>query len=219
MTALTDHERLIDALRHLAPSVRTSADGSWRRPPALRVIDCVLSLNRNYDRFVVPRLDCFQRNFPEICSVGELNEEIARYQSAHEFVVKTLGYKHEARAVTLGSVASWLVTISGNGARNAQLAELECWARAAPSDGYRTLGIRGFGLAGFQYLRMLFGANTTKPDIRICEWVAVAVGHPISPVRALHLLERAAPEANINLRDADTTIWEMLARGHQTVRH
>jgi len=30
-----------------------------------RVIDCVLSLNRNYDSFVVPRLDSFERRHPE----------------------------------------------------------------------------------------------------------------------------------------------------------
>jgi hypothetical protein len=83
---------------------------------------------------------------------------------------------------------------------------------AGHRDGHSALGIRGFGLAGFQYLRMLFGANTTKPDIRICAWVAAAVGHPISPIRALRLLERAAPEACVYLRDVDTTIWEMLAR-------
>ena len=29
------------------------------------------------------------------------------------------------------------------------------------------VGVRGFGLAGFQYMRMLFGAQTAKPDIHI----------------------------------------------------
>ena len=33
-----------------------SVDRAWSREPALRVIDCVLSLRRNYDLFVVPRL-------------------------------------------------------------------------------------------------------------------------------------------------------------------
>jgi len=113
----------------------------------------------------------------------------------------------------LAKVARWLLTISGSGEPAAQLANLETWARCAPYYGYQTLGIQGFALAGFQYLRMLFGANTTKPDIRICQWVTVAVGHAVSPDQALQLLEPAAAEAGISLRDADATIWEMLSRG------
>ena len=30
------------------------------RPPAVKVIDCVLSLNRRYEIFVVPRLNTFK---------------------------------------------------------------------------------------------------------------------------------------------------------------
>ena len=52
-----------------------------------------------------------------------------------------------------------------------------------------------------------------KPDIRICQWVEKAVGHPVSPRQALQLLEAAAAEVGVSLRDADTTIWEKLARG------
>lgn len=192
--------------------MQPSADGSWSRAPAVRVIDWVLSLNRNYDRFVVPRLDRFEQNFPEVRTVPELSAEIAAYPSANEFVIEALEYRHEERAITLARVASWLATVSGNGTRDAQVAELKNWARTSPYTGYRALGIRGFDLAGFQYLRMLFGANTTKPDIRICAWTAKAVGHPVSPIRALRFLEHAAPEANVCLRNVDTTIWEMSAR-------
>jgi hypothetical protein len=111
------------------------------------------------------------------------------------------------------------VQISGEGPGDTQLENLESWARSATYEGHKALGIRGFGLAGFQYLRMLFGADTTKPDVRIRQWVAEAVGHPVSPVQALLLLEPAAREALVSLRDADATIWEMLARGRTTPRH
>jgi hypothetical protein len=170
-TTTTDHERLVTALRQLAPAIRRSSDRAWTREPAVRVIDCVLSLNRNYDSFVV------------------------------------------ARAAILGRLVDWLVTIAGNGTPAEQLANVERWAREAPFAGYKALGIRGFALAGFQYLRMLFGANTTKPDKWICQWVAAAIGHSASPFQTLQLLERAAPEADVLLRDVDTTIWELSARG------
>ena len=203
----------MNALRQLSPTVRASTDRAWRREPAVRIIDCVLSLNRKYDAVVVPRLDRFERDRPLVRSVVDLNEEIASYPSPYEFVRHTLSYNDIDRAEILAKVARWLSTIGGGGTPDEQLTNLESWARSARYDGYQTLGIRGFALAGFQYLRMLFGANTTKPDKRICQWVAEVVGHRVSPVQAFQLLEPAAAEANVSLRDADTTIWEILARG------
>jgi hypothetical protein len=48
----SDESKLLSALRELAPRVRPSSDRAWNREPALRVIDCVLSLDRRYDVFV-----------------------------------------------------------------------------------------------------------------------------------------------------------------------
>ena len=213
--AASDHDRLVTALRQLSPAIRKSADGAWSRAPAVRVIDCVLSLNRDYDRFVVPRRNRFERNFSRVCSISDLNSEIKKYPSADAFVRDALNYKHESRAETLANVVKWLVTKSGEGACATQLTKLESWARDTPYTCYRTLRIRGFGLAGFQYLRMLFGANTIKPDIRICEWMERVVEHRVSPDKALRLFEAAAADAKVSARDADATIWELSARSRR----
>jgi hypothetical protein len=214
----TDQVRLVTALRELAPSVRKSSDRAWRREAAVRVIDCVLSLNRRYDSFVVPRLDGFERVRPGVRTVRDLHVLIATYPSPHRFVAEVLDYQDQARAATLGAVVDWLVKISGHGNSATQLSNLERWAANARPAQYASLGIRGFALAGFQYLRMLFGANTTKPDIHIRRYVASCVGHAVSDIEALQLLERAAPEAGIVLRDLDTTIWEISARIGQKVQ-
>ena len=62
------------------------------KPPAVRVIDCVPSLNRRYDTFVVPRLETFMSNHPEIQQVTELAEFMASYPTPHAFVQQELDY-------------------------------------------------------------------------------------------------------------------------------
>jgi len=72
-----------------------------------------------------------------------------------------------------------------------ELEQLRQWVVSARPSDYQTLRIRAFGQAGFQYLRMLFGANTTKPDVHICRYVQVALGRHVSDTEALSLLEEA----------------------------
>ncbi|MGH9497156.1 MAG: hypothetical protein ACRD3B_19325, partial [Candidatus Sulfotelmatobacter sp.] len=183
-----DHTLLVATLRRLAPSLRKSSDRAWVREPAVRVIDCVLSLMRRYDAFVVPRLDEFERRYPDVRTVSDLYRLIASFQCPDRFVIEVLDYRHEDRAETLAGVVNWLVTVSGEGAQIEQISNLGRWASAAHPSDHTTLGIHGFGLGGFQYLRMLFGANTTKPDVHICRFVASSVGHRVSDIEALDLL-------------------------------
>jgi hypothetical protein len=207
-----NHDKLVNALRKLAPKIRKSSDRAWLREPALRVIDCVLSLHRPYDSFVVRRLDEFERKHPDVRTVTDLQKLIARYSSPSQFVLEVLNYNDSARAETLAAVVDWLVTITGNGSSSDQLVKLEDWvSKATPTD-YKKPNIGGFALGGFQYLRMLFGANTTKPDVHIRRYVAAKVEHPVSDTKALLLLESAAIEAGLVLRDIDTTVWEGSAR-------
>jgi len=73
-------------------------------------------------------------------------------------------------------------------------------------------GIYGFGLSGFQYLRMLFGADTTKPDRHIRSFVEKCIGAQVSDWRALQLMEHAAKRVGRSLREVDHAIWESYAR-------
>jgi len=207
----SEQRRLVAALRRL-PDVGPSSDRARRREPAVRVIDCVLSLNRNYDKVVVPMLDRFEQQHPEVRSIRELQALITRYSSCNAFVEDVLDYHDADCAATLRDVVNWLVTVGRWGLYEEQLSNLQLWASEARPTDYQDLGIRGFGLAGFQYLRMLFGANTTKPDVHICQYVADFIGRRVSDVEALGLLERAAAGAGLKLPDLDTTIWENAAR-------
>jgi hypothetical protein len=201
-----DAERLLIVLRGLAPFIKPSSDPAWSCAPALRVIDCVLALNRPYDSFVVKRLNKFECDHPAVRTISDLYQMLTSCVSPHQFMLDNLSYNDEERASTLDAVVKWLVTISGRDSEQQQLLNLESWAKSSQPQEYSRISIRGFGLAGFQYLRMLFGANTTKPDIYICRFVESNVGHRVSPIQALRLLESAASSVGISLRDLDSTI-------------
>jgi len=59
---------------------------------------------------------------------------------------------------------------------------------------------------------MLFGANTTKPDVHICRFVRNTLNRPVTDVATLEILEQATRLAGVRIRDLDTTIWEASAR-------
>ena len=176
------------------------------------MIDCVLSLNRRYDAFVVPRLDRFERAYPGVMSVRSLRALIDSFPTPGDFVFAALDYKDRARAVTLSMVVDFVLGIIGNRSPEEELRCLEPWARGADPAGYKELRIPGFGIAGFQYLRMLFGGDTTKPDVHIRRYVGDQLARTVSDVDALRLLEAAAQASGVRIRDVDTSIWEKRAR-------
>jgi hypothetical protein len=207
-----DLSALVECLNAIKSSIVPSNDRAWRRSAALRVIDCVLSLNRRYDSFVVPRLDGFERTHSSVRTVPELKDLIAGYPSASAFLASCLDYNDDSRSATLAKVVEWLAGVAGGGNCDEQMSNLERWAREASPGDHLKVGIGGFGLGAFQYLRMLFGANTTKPDIHIQRYVAACIGHRVSDTQALALLEAAARQVGVSLRDLDTTVWEQSAR-------
>ena len=202
--------RQLEQVAHEIP--RTAAPVSVRFPAVL-VIDCVLSLNRRYDSFVVPRLNTFVERHPEIRQIGELENLMASCPTPHAFVQQELNYNHEARANTLAFVVKYVCTI----VEEAQTVEeekeaLKRWAiESKPQECY-SLKIKGFKLAGFQYLRKLFGADTTKPDIYIKRFISDILNRNVSDIESLHLLEAASERVGISVRDVDSYIWNRGAR-------
>ena len=59
---------------------------------------------------------------------------------------------------------------------------------AQPED-YLTLNIKGCGIACFQWLRMLFGADTAKPDVHIVNFLSENLGKKVSQIEAVYLME------------------------------
>ena len=180
-------------------------------PPAVRVIDCVLSLNRRYDTFVVPRLETFMSHHPEIQQITELAEFMASYPTPHAFVQQELDYNHEDRARILHEVVMFLYTIVQQTPTNPEEEALKQWVAQAQSQTDR-LNISGFGPAGFQYLCILFGVDTTKPDIYIIRFVSEVLNREVSDLEAHALLKAASECLGLSVRAVDSYIWNRGAR-------
>jgi len=209
-----DHDArlLIKTLQHSFPTHPEGKPERWLVPP-LNVLDCVLSLNRNYDNFCEPRVKRFQEQNPEVDSLARLLRLINTYPTPLEFSIKELNYRDEKRAATLVGVLIYLLKVQTDYEGSSETSRLTEWANLAQSCDYERLEIRGFGLSGFQYLRMLFGAQTVKPDLHICRFVAKAVGHAVSDTQALALLEVAGKDLGWPLSALDYAIWGQRARG------
>jgi hypothetical protein len=190
---------------------RSSARFGWQSP-ALNTLDCVLSLNRRYDGFVVPRIEAFRTRNPKVDSLEQLFALMKKHESSDAFVKNELNYNDQKRASILEDVTKYLFGEQSEFPEATQMQRLERWANSVrPGDAYFT-GIKGFSLSGFQYLRMLFGAHTVKPDVHIKRFVSEIVGRKINDVYALIVIERAARKVSLSAKDIDGAIWSERAR-------
>jgi len=205
-----DVEKLSDCIRKVPHSGRPY-EYQWPNP-VLRLIDCVLSLNRRYDSFVVPRVRAFQEKHFEVQTLAQLQNLISASGSPTAFFENELDYHYPERADTFFGVLHYLASIVGRYPGSTELERLATWARSVQPSAFREMGVYGFGLSGFQYLRMLFGADTTKPDRHIRSFVERCIGEPVSHWRTLQLMEHAAKRAGRSLREVDHAIWESYAR-------
>lgn len=195
------------------PSTGVSAD---TRSSAIKVIDCVLSLRTSYDNFVVPRLEAFKLAHPDVKQVTELANFMTSYPTSHAFMIGEFNYNSERKANMLQGVVKFVCQIVQETPDISEEEALKRWAiQARPEECYG-LNIKYFKLAGFQYLRMLFGADTAKPDVHIIRFLSDTLKRSVSDIESLLLLEAASARVGFSVRAVDSFIWKRGARGSDT---
>jgi len=210
VNALVD--ALVKRLKADYGHVDVRVDYGWPQKPALCVLDCVLSLNRRYDKVVYPRILAFSQHHPKVVELGHLQTLLDQFPQLGGFSIETLNYNDTRRERTLRGVVKHLLEVQSGHNGKSEWERLQAWAASVRPSDHKSVGVRGFALSGFQYLRMLFGVQTTKPDIHIIRFVSKVVRGKVNDVTALTLLEAAAEKARLPLREVDGEIWKAGAR-------
>ncbi|MCL4742596.1 MAG: hypothetical protein KJZ54_10380 [Phycisphaerales bacterium] len=209
----TEVQLLADAVRRDFAGMNPATPEVWDAPPPVKVIDCVLSLNRPYRTVVWPRVEAFASAHRDVLRCVELRALIGSFGSPTEFMRRALNTRDSRRAATLVGVVDYVIAEQERFDGATDDDRLRAWAKWARPGDYLAVGVRGFGLAGFQYLRMLFGADTVKPDVHVLRYVARAVSRKVSDIEALYLVESAAKAAGVSVARLDGEIWSRGAAG------
>jgi len=213
-----DVSRLVRCISTLPP-IDPKQDVVFRSS-AEKVLDCVLSLNRRYNEFVVPRVGRFKECFPTVNSLDELKACIVSVGGPVNLYNSYLDYDYPDAAIMFGNVLDYLLSVYVRYPGVNEEEKLKAWACSLHADGYKNIwrdvngewdNIPFFSIAGWQYLRMLFGADTCKPDIAVKRFVKSCLGKGVSELTVVRLIEAAAPEALKGhpqpVREADRRIW------------
>ncbi len=181
-------------------------------PPAIKVIRCVLSLRTSYDKVVRRREKNFRSAHLDLKKVTELANFMASYPNPYEFMRQELCYKSERKAGMLQQVVQHACQIVQKTPNVSEEDSLKKWAvQAKPQECY-SLDIKYFKVAGFQYLRMLFGADTTKPDLHVINLLSELLDRSVTDIESILLLEAASKRVGLSVRDVDAYIWKRGAR-------
>ena len=215
---MTRNERITKILariREIAPDSLPRDKTVLDQSPAVKVINSVLSLGMDYRR-VKKKLDAFQENNPDVIQVSELADFMARYQEPIDLLTQEFRYRHRPKSIrkanAINSVCEKLCGIINASLSVPEEDAIRQWALQAKPKGYSVWDIKEFKIAGFQWLRVLFGADTSKPDTRILNFLADTLNERFpqtdkKKLEAVDLIEETSAHSEFSARDIDRIIW------------
>ena len=138
---------------------------------------------------------------------------MACYQKPYDFLKAELDFRSELKATAIDDVVVKLCGIIDASPSVPEEDAIRQWALQAKPKEYRVWNITNFKLAGFQWLRMLFGADTAKPDTHILNFLADTLNEEFpqtsykKKLEAVELIEEASAHSEFSARDIDRIIW------------
>ena len=184
--------------------------------PVLICLDAVLAVQRRYKQFVVPRIARFQQEYPHVRSLSDLKQLIECY-GHRRFGEQVWNYRYLPRIQTLELLVNWFLAYQQKHGFADDLEAMRYWAQQPYKEPLSAYGVRGIGIATTQYLRMLAGADTVKPDVRIHQAIEDALGRSVENEEAISLIEEAVRRLGVGATTLDHAIWKVYS-GNQAGR-
>ncbi len=178
--------------------------------PVLICMDAVLSINRIYAGFVRPRIDNFRNEYPDINTLEALRNLIQL--KGHEGFCEVWNYRHVERVDLLDRLSTKFLTIADQGNQISDLAAMRDWAASVDVMDFLNFNVKDIGLKTFQYLRMLLGVPTVKPDRHISRAVALALGEKRNDIECISLLVSASKQIGLDATYVDHNIWHYFSQ-------
>jgi len=172
--------------------------------PVLNLIDAVLSINRQYNSFVKPHVIGFREDYPNVTKLQQLKELIRKTGVSNFHNVWK--YRHPDRVRILSQLVDFFIAYKKKNGFPSDLEAMRHWAnRPEP------FHVKGIALKTTQYLRMLIGYPTVKPDRHIHGVVFEALCEKRSDEEVIELVKRAASKLKVRATVLDNEIWKLKA--------
>ena len=171
--------------------------------PVLILVDVVLSMNRRYNSFVIPRVVLIKKS--GIKTFEKILETIDN--QGIEGFCKLWNYKHPERVEILKRLVNKYMQIKKELKITDDLLVLKEWAKQSNIVDYPKFGVKGIGFVTYQYLRLMCGADTTKPDVHLKRAVKEGTGKKLTEVKIVQIVEETAKGLNIKARQLDYALW------------
>lgn len=176
--------------------------------PVLILVDAVLSMNRKYDSFVVPRVELIRKS-----NIKTLEQALQTIENEGvKGFCRIWKYNHPERVEILKRLINKCIEIKKEFKIDDGLIALQTWGKQSTVGDYKKFNVRGFGFTTFQYLRLMCGADTTKPDIHLKRAVKDGTGKNLSPEEVVQVVEETAKQLNVKTRQLDYALWSYYSK-------
>lgn len=203
--AESDLGKLIEFIQQLPIEKNIKPDEFGYENPILILLDAVLSINRQYYPFVVPRINDFQKRYPEINNLNSLVDLINSVGIDNFNIV--WNYNHPERVKILLDLTNKFISYRNKIMLIDDLQTMKHYASNTSVYDYKNFNVKGIGLATFQYLRMMLGVSTIKPDVHIKKAISKVLNRKIGDLEVIDLLETACKALEIPATTIDHNIW------------
>lgn len=204
----TDLDKLVAYLSQIPIINRAPIEYSYTNPVII-CLDAVLSINRNYDAQVSPRLAFFKNHYPNLKTLQELLNLITQHGRAG--FQQVWDYKHPQRVDILENLVKKFIVYGEQIGETDNLKAMQHWAKNATIEKYKEFGVKGVGINTYQYLKILLGVPAARSDVNTKIGISQALNKEITdPYVIIQLIESASQKMGKSTNLLGHSLWQYI---------